>query len=139
MTAGFILGYSLGLEMFEKNYFELRPGVLIGDTDLFGVDLGLQVRSYFYKQLFLIAGIQLHKTFGSEFSDSHVKTEGQFYIYPGVSIGVDLSNKISVFAGYYLSEGKDWRFNPGLRNERGLKSIQEKLDDLFKIGFEYNF
>ncbi|MDF1612441.1 hypothetical protein [Stygiobacter electus] len=110
-SSGINISYSWRFPLLLNNRIEIRPGIFLSDLDLLGLDFGLYLRLCLYKKLFAIIGSNVHYNFG--YRESHMtwsrSSQSGFYFSPGGSIGLAISQKISVFLGYYVSVKNNWR------------------------------
>lgn len=110
-STGINVAYSWRIQLPLNTKFEIRPGIFLGDLDLLGVNCGFYLRRNLFKPVYAIVGIKAHYNFGYE--DSHItwgrKSKNNFYFNPVFSLGVPISNKISVMIGYSFYLNKNWR------------------------------
>jgi hypothetical protein len=140
-SSGINISYSWRFPLLLDTKLEIRPGIFVSDPDLMGIDFGFYLRRNIYKNLFAVVGSNVHYNFG--FSEGNMTSSshslGGFYISPGGSIGFSLSQKISVFIGYYVSLKNNWRdsWSSSFHDPYYSKS-SEKIFWMFKMGVELN-
>ncbi|MBX2976420.1 MAG: hypothetical protein KF721_09815 [Ignavibacteriaceae bacterium] len=140
-TYGIIISYSTRINLISDYKLELRPSLLLGDYDVMGVDVGLYLRSSLYWKIFGLVGLNAHYNFGN--SDNHNtwrrKSLEGIYLFYGGSLGLKLSERISLQIGYYFTAKNNWRNSWSSDLMRSIHSeTDEKLFWVTKVGVEIN-
>lgn len=135
------ISYVYKRDIFQLIQCEIRAGLLIGDIDLMGIDLGFYIRKDLAWRFFGVIGFTSHYNFG--FSESHntwsSKSENGFYLFSGGSLGIKISKKFSILGGYYLTSDKSLSSRWNLDVNTGQSTVSnEKLKWIIKGGLEIN-
>ena len=140
-SSGINVAYSWRIPLLLDTKFEIRPGIFLGDLDLLGVNCGFYLRTNLFNPIYAIVGIKADYNLGYE--ESHMtwsrKSKNGFYFNPVFSLGVPISNKISVMIGYSFYLNKNWResWSTDYSSSIGTES-SEKLKWLITFGVEIN-
>jgi len=103
------LSYSGKLLISKNIQFEFRPGLSAGNL-LFGLNVGLFVRSYLYKNLFGCFGANIFTAIniGESSNSGYSGIKRGLFIFPGASVGYRFYKDLKLIISYYYSGVKSF-------------------------------
>ena len=136
ITAGLLLGYTIGVNIWKGDQLEFKPALMIGDFDLVGLNLGIQFKYNLGKRFFLTTGFSALQTIGND--SGNRSSLSRTYSFWGGNFGIRITPKVSFLLGYFYSNNEEWRRTFYWIRDWGDKKIIEKLGSMYKFGVEFN-